>query len=301
MSKLDFADMPEAFARHSIMIERLVWSESVRTVPAIVGWANHAGVREAHHPLNTCVCSSSYDHINLDVTAQRVRDLYRDYPQTRTLVTPAGLPGMLTPMDAYARMTEWGGDWGLRAGVVPELKGPEIYMAAPIFVMHRPDEGRDPLALVACRFTVSEPMPRYIYVDIDLQQVAVSPEHRNRGLAHLAVLEASRWLGMLARTTRFNDAHEWRVAQRVHARPTTSHGLQLARAFYGNYCFFGITDELINNAARERRSSQIPRGSLRSALGAIRDGAGFEEMIHSHPGLERTARTHDLELEAELK
>lgn len=301
MTKLDFTDVPDILTPASAQIERLSRSASVESVPGVLGWANHAGVRIKARPLDTCVCSSSYDHINLDVSPTRVSELYQAYPQDQSIITLAGLPDVLSPTDAYSLMTQWGADWGLPVGEFPPATGAEIYTAAPVFLLHRPGQGRAPLAIAACRITVSEPLSRYIHVDIELQQLGVVPGHRNHGLGHLLVLEASRWLGMLVRTIHFKDLGEWRLAQRVHASANTSQALQLAQAFYANYCFFGITDELIQNASRERRFGYTPPGSRRASLGTINGGPGFEEMILSPRGLDRAHKPADILLETYLK
>jgi len=281
VAELNFEDVPEDFRRASSLIERVnPQTSDILRVPALVGWRAHADVREAATPNNTCVCATSYDHIHLDVSPPRVKALYKDYPQTTTIITPAGVPGVPTPVRVHALMQEWEGPKGLMTGHLSDLRPGQAYVAAPIFVMHRPGEGYDPLALAACRFSITEQLQGRLTFDVQLEQIAVSPNHRSRGLGHLIALEASRWLGMLARSITINDEREHRIAQRVHATPTDAQTYQIAQAFYSNYCYFGITDELLDNTRHERTNGAARPGSVRSGLGTIEGASAFEDMIH---------------------
>lgn len=281
VADLNFSGVPADLRQHSYKVEFIESKPcEVVSVPGLLGWSAHAGVRLDATPMNTHVCSSSYDHINIDVDAAKVAKLYDQYPQLDTLISLAGMPGALTVADANQVLAEWGATPSDPVGTLPPAKLDDVYAAAPVFVMHRVGLPNVPLAICACRFRVANNDITTINIDARIDWVAVSPDHRNEGLAHLVLLEASRWLGMLARSITISDKRSHELLQRVSATPRDSSEYHFAQVFYSNFGYFCVTEELTTNTQNERSNGLIKIGTLRSGLASITSYTPLEDAIH---------------------
>lgn len=282
MPSLSFHQIPDEIAPLSTSLETVSQTVSgLLEVPAVLGWANHAGVRQEECPLRTHVCASSYDHINEDVSGARVARLYANFPQPDTVVSLADQPGAVSREQANAFLREWGVDE--TSIPEPSTTAEDLYGAAPRFVLHRIEPDALPLAIVACRYAVTHCGPDRVLVDVTLDAVAVAPDQREQGLGHLIVLEASRWLGMLTRCLRFSDRRELAVQQAVHSAPTDALGYQLAQCFLRNYTHFSLSQELIDEARAEGRNELLDADTVRIGHAAIEHHVGVEDMIRIPP------------------
>ena len=275
VTELDLTGVPgelHAYAsRHEWATES---ATDVLAVPGAIGWALHAGVRQADHPLRTYVCASSYDRLILDLEPVRVQALYGTHPQLDTAIALAGMPGAISEAAALARLEDWG------ANVAPDPRSPDaIYFCAPVFLLTTVPDSERPVAIAACSLEITADDETHISVDVTLRAVATHPDHRGQGLAHLILLEASRWLGMLTRSMQLSTARDHALVQRIHALPLSPEGYHLAQAFRANFAYFGVTRELVENTAREFADGLAAPGSVRAGLGTIRSFAGVEDMV----------------------
>lgn len=279
MPTLDTEFVPDAILAANPARERVsATASALHAVPAVLGWATHAGLRLPDVPEQTHVCASTYDHLNIDLPATKVAALYVAHPQPATVVSLAGQPSVLSIEDAIARL----GRWGAPLPASARLHAPsanELYFASPVFLLHAQGQGHDPLAIVACGFTAWHNGPDEVFVDVSIDSLAVDPTRRGQGLAHLAVLEASRWLAMLTRHLHFYDQEPITFGQRVYAAPANATGYHLAQAFLSNYMFFSVTDELIERASDEHRQSGLDPNSIRTGHAAIRHHAGVADHV----------------------
>lgn len=288
MTTLNFNGVPAELHMASHKLEfASTQANDILEVPAMLGWRVHAGIRKPEHPTRTHVCSSAYDHVNLDISRTRVADLYQNHPQLETFVSLADQPGALSRRDAVERLVRWGVPADQVLEQSASLHADDVYAASPIFLLHREDGGRDPMAMVACDYRLSVAHGNRIAADVVIQAVATSPDLERRGLAHLLLLEASRWLGMLTRSITIHDGNSHHFLQRIHACPSDGFGYQLARAFYSNYAFFGVTDELVENTKYELDEGISVSGTVRSGLGTIVGFTGVEDMIQIPDGISR--------------
>lgn len=280
MATLNLRLVPEALHATSPQLELSgEASNCVRQVPGMLGWSAHAELRSPEHPLRTHVCASTYDDVNIDVPPPRVAALYDRHPQPSTFISLAGMPDALAPNDAIERMAIWGvstlptRDWG------PTLSPSTVYVARPIFLLHNTDAGYSPVAMVACRYEIAQMGLDRVDVDVGLDAIAVHPNHRHQGLAHMVLLEASRWLGMLTRSVLFDESASLVLRQRLHAHPVDAVGYHLAQAFLSNFTHFAITEELVENARAERHKNLHEPGHLRAGLASIRRLVGVEDLV----------------------
>lgn len=248
-------------------------------VPGMVGWAVHQGLRVEGYPMRTHVCASSYDNINESVEPARVRTLYQDYPQPDVLVGIAGTTGLPTVAGMRRMLEAWGAPEGQAFGQIRSAVGDIAYAAAPIFILHRLGEGPEPLAACATRFCVVIQDDTRVRVDVDLDWISTDPDQRHRGLGHLMALEASRWLGMLARSITLDHRRGHRFAQCVTAVAANEDGHHLAHVFAQNFAIFCVTPELHENARRDYLGGRLDRGSARAGLGSITALAPLETAI----------------------
>lgn len=280
MHALNLSLVPDALHAASALMERITPASScVREVPGLVGWSVHPGVRQASEPLRSHVCATSYDHLRMDVPPDRASHLYQDYPQQSTFISLAGSPGTLSPEEAVALLGQWGVSSQLDA-TLPAIAPDEVYAARPIFLLHQSGRARSPVAVVACRYEITHLGATRLTVDAYLDAVGVTPAVRSRGLAHLALLEASRWLGMLTRSLLLSDRTPVTLRQRVHSVPSDGLGFHLAQCFLSNYAYFTVTEELLENTRLERAAGLLTSGELRAGLAVIAGHVGVEDMIH---------------------
>lgn len=280
MTDISYTGIPAEVRMCSYQIESANGTGSdVLFVPGMVGWAVHQGLRVEGYPMRTHVCASSYDNINESVEPARVRALYQDYPQPDVLVGIAGTTGLPSLGGMNHMLEAWGAPSGMDFGKTKAAVGRIAYAAAPIFILHRLGEGPEPLAACATRFCVSIQDDTRIRVDVDLDWISTDPGQRHRGLGHLMALEASRWLGMLARSITLDHRRGHHFAQCVTAAPENDDGSHLAHVFARNFATFCVTPELHENARRDYLGGRLDRGSARAGLGSITDLAPLETAI----------------------
>lgn len=292
MTILNTRDLPEEFLSSALTVERVDGDNmTVLEMPAAVGWALQKNVRTPRHPLESHVCASSYDHLNLDLPPQRVAELYQTLPQHNTFVGVAGYPGQIGVRDAFLTLLEWGARPFASLGCLPEPEITDAYAAAPVFVLYRAGRSIAPLAIAGTRYRIGTPARGVLEVMLTLDSVAVAPQIRSQGVGHLIVLEAARWLGMLTSSMVLHGRRELQLNQQVHAHPVTARDEHLAEVFLKNYSYFTITDEMIEAARRDRELKLVQPGTRRYGLAAISRNLGVEDRIHS---------TFELELEAAI-
>lgn len=280
MTTLDFNLIPEPLRAASAVIERVTPNHSVvRQVPALLAWRTHTGVRLPEHPLRTHVCASAYDHINDALDAQKVVELYVRFPQDDMVVSLAGMPEVLSPSAARALLRAWGVSAERSASPWRAPSDNAVYEAAPLFLLHEIDGGQDPVAIVSTRYEISHLEGNRLTVDVYLDAVAVATDMRGQGLAHLAVLEAARWLAMLTRSLQFEEDSHVALTQRLHASPQDAAALHLSETFVANYKYFTVTDELIEEAKSGDDSEGMQSDGANRNLASIYRHDGVEECL----------------------
>lgn len=281
VAELNFSGVPGDLRQYSHQLETIESGPSeVVSVPGLLGWNAHVGLRQDDAPLRTHVCSSSYDHINIDASPEKVRKLYDIYPQLDSIISLVGMPGVPSLPEVKQLLDEWGASSSNPIGTIPSLTPGDVYAASPVFVLHRVDQAHDPLAICACRFEVSNPYSTTVQVDATLDWVAVRPQVQNEGLGLLLLLEAARWLGMLTRSMKIRDDRFHSLIQRVIATPKTKEQYHLAQVFGSNFNFFCVTEELAENTRQERLDGSAQRGSVRAGFGTISEYTPLEDAIY---------------------
>lgn len=280
MTILTTRDIPAHLLDIEPPLERAgVEDMTVTAVPACIGWARHAQVRSSGHEMETHVCASSYDHIRLDVQAHRVAALYEALPQPSTFVGIAGVPGQLSVREAVHTLNRWGARSFASTGQLPDPDPADAYVASPIFALYRAGRSVAPVVLVATRYRITTPRRGQLEVHVTLDRVATAPEARSHGFAHLAVLEAARWLGMLTSGVVLHGRRAIALTQVVHAYPATALEEHLGEVFAKNFGFFTVTDESIEAARSERALGLLDVDSRRYGLAAIQRNTGIIERI----------------------
>lgn len=255
MPRLNLAEVPVALHGAAAEIEVChPAGECVLQVPGVIGWALHRSLRSRARPHETHVCASTYDTLEADLPRSRAAQLFHALPQQQAFIGLAGLPAQVEVSAALALLDQW---CTRERGRVSPIRAPswscEVYRASPIFSLYSDTGQNTPVALAEAMFQITE-VGTKVGVHVELGRFAVHPMLRGRGLGHLLVLESSRWLGALARNVRLDGHRPVQLEQSVTTAAVAQDGsaAHLNGLFHTNYSFFAVTDELIENARRER-------------------------------------------------